>query len=201
MEDRIVWIKLNMCICISESSPNLSLHIQVTQFTVLYVTQITILCVTQFWCLCNTILSSVHACHNSFNHFEKKLFSHEKRHLFHSVMNYDHTDRFTVFSALRITCMTQELTFFVLMNTCILWGYSLDKVLEKVWKLFLKQWLASPTPVFVWIVFFFTVKRNHNTVVLNLITEILPVTGHMVEDGFNLRKFLGVVRKLICQKI
>ena len=120
MEDRIVWIKLYMCICISESSPNLSLHIQVTQFTVLYVTQITILCVTQFWCLCNTILSSVHACHNSFNHFEKKLFSHEKRHLFHSVMNYDHTDRFTVFSALRITCMTQELTFFVLMNTCIL---------------------------------------------------------------------------------
>ena len=59
-----------------------SLHFQVTQFTVLYVTQITILCVTQFWCLCNTITSSVHACTIFFNHFEKRLFSHKRKDIY-----------------------------------------------------------------------------------------------------------------------
>ena len=55
---------------------------------------------------------------------------------FHSVLNHDHTDRFTVFRALRITCMTQELTFFVLMDTCILceihWIKSLKKFIGNI---------------------------------------------------------------------
>ena len=78
MEGRIVWIKLYQWVM-----PDfVSLHFQVTQFTVLYVTQITILCVTQFWCLCNTIPSSVHACTIFFNHFEKRLFSHKRKDIY-----------------------------------------------------------------------------------------------------------------------